>query len=84
MRPPRRYHAQGLAGCVQQHRCRQNGRVVGVYNAEQAMLDSDAGPWVTVCEDHGTVVNHHTLELALKHAPDPMGWCEDCNQGVAS
>lgn len=76
----KRYHANGFAGCVQQRVCKQNGRVISIYNAEQAMLDSDGGPWVTVCEEHGTVVNHKSVDMARKHAPDPMSWCEECSQ----
>jgi hypothetical protein len=74
----RQYNHNNLAGCVQQHRSRKTGTKVGVYNAEQSGLDPDAGPWVTVCEDHGFTVNHPTLALAREWAPDPTGWCDVC------
>lgn len=76
----RLYSHAGLAGCVQRHRARQTGTLVGVYHAEQAGLDPDGGPWVTVCEDHGSVINHETLAQAKSHATDPEGWCEDCRR----
>ena len=69
--------ATRLAGCRQLRRTRQ-GAVVGVYHAGEAHLDDAGGSWVTVCEDHGVVVNHATLALARWHASDPIGWCEEC------
>lgn len=67
------------AGCRQLCRSRKTGTMVGIYNADEAGLDSDEGryPWVTVCEDHGTLVNHSTLRDARWHAPS-VDWCEDC------
>ncbi len=76
----RLYSYGGIAGCVQQRRCRQNGRLIGVYNGAQGDMDTDGGtlPWSTVCEEHGQVIAHPTLALALGHASDPEGWCEQC------
>jgi hypothetical protein len=76
----RQYAAHGSAGCVQRRRCQQTGLSVGIYYNEQALFDVDAGPWSTVCEEHGCVVGHPTLQLARDHAPDPEGWCEDCRE----
>ena len=79
--PPIRYKEyghNGLAGCVQQRRAQTTGGRVGVYHAELAGMDPDAGPWATVCEEHGGIVNHPTLALARYHAADPAGWCEAC------
>jgi len=69
------------AGCISLRRTRQTGTVVGVYKCAEAGLDDDDGqaPWATVCEEHGTVISHRTRKLALSHASDPSGWCEDCN-----
>lgn len=77
----RTYSHNGLAGCVQQRVAKSTGRLVGVYNGEQAGLDTDEGaaPWSTVCEEHGTVVSHSSLALARAHAAAPEGWCEDCH-----
>lgn len=76
----RYYSCNGLAGCVQQHHARSNGALVGVYQGDQAGLDTDNGthPWSTVCEAHGTVICHRTLVLAKFHAVDPEGWCDEC------
>jgi hypothetical protein len=70
----------GRAGCVQLRRARSTGTLVGVYDGEQAGLDTDDGasPWSTVCEEHSTCVSHRTLALARDHAAAPEGWCEDC------
>lgn len=74
------YGAYGFAGCVQIRRNRETGTRVGVYNGEQAGLDTDDGrtPWSTICEDHGSICSHPTLALARDHAAEPSGWCEDC------
>lgn len=75
----REYAFNNLAGCVVQRKSRETGLLVGLYNAEQAGMDPEAGPWVTVCEEHGQLVNHSTLKLAMWHLADPKGWCEVCN-----
>jgi hypothetical protein len=80
---PRQYAFNDLAGCVVQRRSRRTGTLAGLYEAQQAGLDPDAGRWVTVCEDHATCVNHETLAAARAHLPDPGTWCEAC-RGAAS
>lgn len=76
----RAYDAAGLAGCVEQRRARQTGRLVGLYRNDQAGLDDDEGraPWSTVCEEHGHIIAHASLALARLHLSDPLGWCEQC------
>lgn len=76
----RKYDFTGLAGCVVQRRSRLTGTLAGLYQAEQAGLDPEAGRWVTVCEDHGSCVNHETLAVARAHLADPSGWCEACRE----
>lgn len=81
MRTIKHYSFKGLAGCVTQSKSRQTKTLVGVYHAEQAGLDTDPeNPWVTVCEEHGCLVSHPTLEFARRNAADPTEWCEDCRQ----
>lgn len=75
---PRQYDFNGLAGCVVQRRSRITGTLAGLYEAEQAGMDPEAGRWVTVCEDHSTCVNHATLTAARAHVSDPSMWCEEC------
>lgn len=78
-RSAREYSHNGLAGCVTQRKARQTGTLVGVYQANQAGMESDPEtPWATVCEEHGNLVCHPTLAFAMGHAADPQGWCEDC------
>lgn len=48
-----------------------------LYDAEKAGLDTAGGRWVTVCEKHGTLCNHRSLEAARKHLPY-ADWCEAC------
>lgn len=73
------YDFNGLAGCVEQRKSRASGLMVGLYHAEQAGMDPEAGKWATVCEAHGQIVNHASLCLARFHLADPEGWCEVCN-----
>jgi hypothetical protein len=78
---PKQYDANGFAGCVEQRRNRLTGFLVGVYQADQAGMESDpATPWATVCEEHNSICVHGTLALARSHAGDPCGWCEDCRK----
>lgn len=77
---PRQYDFNGLAGCVVQRRSRITGTLAGLYRAQQAGMDPEAGRWVTVCEDHSTCVNHDTLAAARAHLPDPSTWCEACRE----
>lgn len=78
----RYYDYNGLAGCVEQRRNRATGFVVGIYQTEQAGMETDAEtPWATVCEEHHTICCHGTLALARSHAGDPKGWCEACRKG---
>lgn len=75
---PREYAFNGLLGCVVQQRSRITGALVGLYQAEQAGMDAEAGRWSTVCETHGSCVNHSTLAAARAHLSDPTMWCEAC------
>ncbi len=79
--------AAAPAGLRKRVRSRQTGHVVSVYYAPDADMDtcvSDADPggllWVTVCEEHGTVVNHRTRSTAEAHLGHPRGWCEACRE----
>lgn len=58
----------------------QTGARITVGTAEEMELDPTDGKWVTVCEDHGLILNHRTRKLAEWHAADPIGWCEGCQE----
>jgi len=73
------YAFNNLAGCVVQRRSRRTGTLIGLYAAEQAGLDPASGPWATVCEDHGAIATHATLNLARAHLP-AVEWCEACQE----
>jgi len=77
----KQYGFNGLAGCVEQRKARENGRLVGIYHNEQAGFD-DEMPWSTVCEEHGQIIAHKTLKLARWHASNPTGWCEHCTPAI--
>lgn len=65
------------AGLIESKKRRATRTVVSIYRAEEGGFDPDGGPYVTICEDHGTICNHRTLALARSHAPWAE-WCEDC------
>lgn len=78
----KRYRAEGRDGCVSIRRSRLDKVKVGLYNAYQADFDGEGGPWVTVCEEHGTVCNHQTLTIAKNHQPRPSEWCHNCRKNT--
>ncbi|HUN92555.1 MAG TPA: hypothetical protein VMU33_10885 [Burkholderiaceae bacterium] len=72
------YAFNGVPGCVTQRRSRDTGTLIGLYHAAQASMSTEAGAWATVCEDHGTVVNHARLADARAWMAEPSIWCEAC------
>jgi hypothetical protein len=69
---------KNCAGVVKCSINRQNGRIITVYDGELAGMDTSDGRWQTVCEEHGYIICHTTRHLAIAHAADPCGWCEEC------
>lgn len=68
------------AGLVERRKCRLTGFQVGLYNGLESGMDSDEEfPWITVCEEHNTLVNHPSLRLARSHMAMPE-WCEECQK----
>jgi hypothetical protein len=70
------------AGQVARMVNRETGSLMGVYRAAEAGLDTDAGAWAAVCEDHGSIVNTSTARLAHSAARDPRSFCEGCREGM--
>lgn len=71
------------AGVRQYSRNRRTGHLVGVYDGVAAGLDTDAGRWSLVCEEHSTVIAFATLVSARAHAAVPDHWCEPCYDELA-
>lgn len=81
MKTYKEYGFNGLAGCVTQHRSRKTGVLVGLYQADQAGMESDPeSPWATVCEAHNTLVCHASLSAAKNNMSDTTMWCEQCQE----
>ncbi len=74
---------EGLAGLVERRRNRRTGDVVSLYRAAAAGLDPAGGPWVTLCEAHGSLCNHATRATARAFLSAPWEWCEGCAERVA-
>jgi hypothetical protein len=69
---------QGLAGYRD---CRRNHWTKGynvLYDANQQYLDDAGGRWITVCEEHGELMNHETLATARRFLPHSLNWCQSC------
>ncbi len=61
-------------------RNRRTKTVIQTCNAEELGYCSEAGPWVTVCMDHSSIVNHSRLSDARGWSSSPEAWCEDCQE----
>lgn len=69
------------AGLLLLRKSRKTGTDVGLYCADEAGMESDpATPYVTVCEEHHTLVGHATRESARNCMSDPTLWCEPCQE----
>lgn len=64
---------------------RQTKTPVTVVSAEAEGLDACGGAckWYTICDVHSECIGHETKALAISHASDPLGWCEQCMAAVA-
>lgn len=67
-----------VAGLRRTYRNPLTGGWNGVYDGEAAGMDTEAGRWQTVCEEHGTVISHATKRLAREFGPHAEEWCEEC------
>lgn len=75
-----RASAPDYAGLRSWRRAKSTGRFVGVYDGIEAQMDTEAGRWQTVCEDHAQIISHQTLALAMRHAVCPEDWCDICRE----
>jgi hypothetical protein len=67
-----------IAGLRRTYRNPLTGGWTSVYDGEPAGMDTEAGRWQTVCEEHGTICSHATKRLARAFGPRPEEWCEEC------
>lgn len=72
------------AGLRQYRRARSTGTLVGLYNGDEAGMDTSSGdqPWSLVCEPHGFVSSFETIRSARSFASCPEQWCEVCSGDV--
>jgi hypothetical protein len=69
-------------------RARETGTQVTTGHAVDMGLDPgeyngvELTRWYNLCEVHGCIVGHQTLELAKSFAAAPTEWCEDCRDAV--
>lgn len=74
----KQYEYNGLSGCVTQFRSRATATLVGIYHGAQCGHEDDPEfPWLSVCEEHHTLVRHRTLASA-RLTRDPTEFCDDC------
>ena len=74
------YNVNGNAGCASCKLSPATSTRVSVFHTKQAGLDASK-PWVSVCEDHGSIVEHATKKLA-DAARDPREWCDACREAM--
>lgn len=73
------YSYRGYAGCIVIRKVRTTGTEVGLYYAPDADIDTTPGyPWVTLCEEHGYLLEHRTRSIASSYLPYPIEWCDSC------
>jgi hypothetical protein len=77
--PRQRKTMPDYAGLRYYTRARSTGTHVGVYDGIEAGMDTDGGRWQTVCEEHGEICSHETLQTARDFAPCPEEWCKHCS-----
>ena len=58
------------------------GETLTIGTAAELGVDAEAGKWATVCEDHGTVANSATRQLAYEARG--ADFCEGCRTGAPS
>ena len=74
------------AGFVSAAHNRETGTLVVVIDDRTGTWSNDSlddygygtSPWWTLCEEHGSFIQHPTRTLATEHAAHPSGWCEGC------
>jgi hypothetical protein len=75
--PSKRKPHRDWAGYVTERRNPLSGGHNVLVRAGPAQLDPSGGTWVTVCDVHGSLCNHHNRQLAYAHLVSSE-WCEDC------
>ena len=67
------------AGYVTERKNPISGDYTVIVKAVDAHLDPDGGPWVTLCNAHGNLVNHSSLKIARSFMySGSQNWCEEC------
>jgi hypothetical protein len=66
------------AGLREWRRSRQTGTRIGLYDGQEADLDTSGGRWSNICEDHGEICNWPTIGLARSFMAAPEEWCSQC------
>jgi hypothetical protein len=79
MNPVQAPRPRGLAGLRVSHWNEEHGTWVSVYDGIAQDMDTFAGRWQVVCEEHGTVNSVDTLAQAKRDArSNPDEFCEEC------
>lgn len=74
---------QSWAGYRAHRRSSLTGTTVVLVDGKAADLDTDAGRWSLVCEDHGTVCAFTHQQDARGWMDAPECWCEKCGEVAA-
>lgn len=75
-------HWPNYAGLRAWRKNRETGNFVAVYDGEAQGMDTEGGRWQTVCDPHGTILNHETLKVAISWVSEAADWCEACRAEI--
>ena len=70
---------QSWAGYRAHRRNRVTGTTVVLVDGRAADMDTSAGRWSLVCDDHGTACAFTHQRDARAWMQDPSCWCEECD-----
>lgn len=63
---------------IKSNRNRITGTILSVYdNRDGSFTEDSDSKWITVCEDHGSILYSDSRALAVAACTVP-DWCEDC------
>ncbi len=67
-------------GLICSRRNRRTKKIYSLYDGDEAGMNTSAGRWQTVCEEHNCVCSHATKEAALRWLTTPLIWCDRCSK----
>jgi hypothetical protein len=67
-------------GLIQRRKNRKTKTNIEVVDGKDSEYCTEGGRWITLCVDHGFIMNYDTVTAAKKSASLPEDWCEECQK----